>query len=85
MGVRRDIDSSPGGDIKALKGLRISTSFAFPRTALRHMLIQAGMDVDHDEVRGIVAKVCPRRHRHTVSMASEALQENLADGFWGER
>src|SRR6476469_2517011 len=50
MGVRKEIDIRRG-DIKALKGLRISSSFAFPKTALRHMLIQAGMDVDHDEVR----------------------------------
>ena len=38
MGLRKDIDI-PRGDIKALKGLRISSSFAFPRTALRHMLM----------------------------------------------
>src|SRR4029078_12594109 len=41
MGIRKDIDIRRG-DIKALRGLRISSSFAFPRTALRHMLIQAG-------------------------------------------
>ena len=39
MGVRKDLDIARG-DIKGLKGLRISSSFAFPRTALRHMLVQ---------------------------------------------
>ena len=34
MGVRKELDISRG-DVKALKGLRISSSFAFPRTALR--------------------------------------------------
>jgi len=80
MGVRKDIDIRRG-DIKALKGLRISTSFAFPRTALRHMLIEAGMDVDHDEVR-IVESLPSKSESHSLD-GLRALQENLADGFWG--
>ena len=80
MGVRKDIDIRRG-DIKALKGLRISSSFAFPRTALRHMLIQAGVDVDHGEVR-IVESLPSKSESHSLD-GVRALQENLADGFWG--
>src|SRR6478672_2801716 len=80
MGVRKDLDIRRG-DIKALKGLRISSSFAFPKTALRHMLIEAGMDVDHDEVR-IVESLPSKSESHSLD-GVKALQENLADGFWG--
>lgn len=80
MGVRKDIDI-PRGDIKALKGLRVSSSFAFPRTALRHMLIEAGIDVDGGEVR-IVESLPSKSESHSRD-GIKALQENLADGFWG--
>jgi len=80
MGLRKDIDI-PRGDIKALKGLRVSSSFAFPRTALRHMLIEAGIDVDQDEVR-IVESLPSKSESHSRD-GIKALQENLADGFWG--
>jgi len=80
MGLRKDIDI-PRGDIKALKGLRVSSSFAFPRTALRHMLMQAGIDVDGGEVR-IVESLPSKSESHSRD-GIRALQENLADGFWG--
>jgi NitT/TauT family transport system substrate-binding protein len=80
MGIRKDIDIRRG-DVEALKGLRISSSFAFPRTALRHMLIQAGIDVDHDEVR-IVESLPSKSESHSLD-GVRALRENLADGFWG--
>jgi hypothetical protein len=77
MGIHKDIDIRRG-DIKALN---ISSSFAFPRTALRHMLIQAGIDVDQDEVR-IVESLPSKSESHSLD-GVKALQENLADGFWG--
>ncbi len=80
MGVRKDLDI-PRGDISALKGLRISSSFAFPRTALRHMLIESGLDVDNDEVR-IVESLPSASHTHSRD-GIRALEENIADGFWG--
>ncbi len=80
MGVRKDLDI-PRGDIKALKGLRISSSFAFPRTALRHMLVEAGLDMDHDEVR-IVESLPTDSEWHSRDGVS-AIQQNHADGFWG--
>jgi NitT/TauT family transport system substrate-binding protein len=80
MGIRKDIDITRG-DIKALKGLRISSSFAFPRTALRHMLVEAGIDMDNDEVQ-IVESLRTDSEWHSRD-GIKALQENHADGFWG--
>lgn len=80
MGVRKDLDI-PRGDIKALKGLRIASSFAFPRTALRHMLVEAGLDMDHDEVR-IIESLPTDSEWHSRDGVS-AIQQNHADGFWG--
>jgi NitT/TauT family transport system substrate-binding protein len=80
MGVRKDIDIARG-DIKALKGLRISSSFAFPRTALRHMLVAAGLDMDHDEVR--IVESLPTDSEWHSRDGVKAIRENYADGFWG--
>jgi NitT/TauT family transport system substrate-binding protein len=80
MGLRKDINIRRG-DLKALKGLRIASSFAFPRTALRHMLIEAGIDMDGDEVR-IVDSPPSEGESHSRDGVN-ALQDNVADGFWG--
>lgn len=80
MGVRKDLDI-PRGDLAALEGLRISSSFAFPRTALRHMLVEAGLDMDHDAVR-IVESLPSPSEWHSLD-GVKAIRENLADGFWG--
>lgn len=80
MGIRKDIDIRRG-DIQALKGLRISTSFAFPCTALRHMLTQAGLDLSREEVR-IVESLPSKSESHSLD-GLRALKENLADCFWG--
>lgn len=80
MGLRKEVDIRRG-DIKGLSGLRISSSFAFPRTALRHMLIEAGMDMQHDEVR-IVESPATASQLHSRD-GVRALQSGLADGFWG--
>jgi ABC-type nitrate/sulfonate/bicarbonate transport system substrate-binding protein len=45
------------------------------------MLIQAGIDVDQDEVR-IVESLPSKTESHSLD-GVKALQENLADGFWG--
>jgi ABC-type nitrate/sulfonate/bicarbonate transport system substrate-binding protein len=80
MGLRKDVDIQRG-DIKGLSGLRISSSFAFPRTALRHMLVEAGMDMQNDEVR-IVESLRSASELHSRDGVN-ALQSGLADGFWG--
>lgn len=80
MGVRKDLDIARG-DLQALKGLRIASSFAFPRTALRHMLMQAGLDVDGGEVQ-IVESLPSASHMHSRD-GIKAIETGHADGFWG--
>jgi len=80
MGVRRNLDIRRG-DIKALKGLRIASSFAFPRMALRHMLVAAGINMDNDEV-SLVESLPVDSEMHSRD-GIKALQTNYADGFWG--
>jgi ABC-type nitrate/sulfonate/bicarbonate transport system substrate-binding protein len=80
MGVRKDLDVQRG-DIKALKGLRIASSFAFPRMALRHMLINAGIDVDNNEIQ-IVESLPVESHMHSRD-GMKAIETNYADAFWG--
>jgi ABC-type nitrate/sulfonate/bicarbonate transport system substrate-binding protein len=45
------------------------------------MLIEAGIEVDHDEVR-IVESLPSGSHSHSRD-GIRALEENIADGFWG--
>lgn len=78
MGIRKDIEISRG-DIAALKGLRIASSFAFPRTALRHMLSEAGLDLDDVE---IVESLATQSEWHSLD-GIRAIRENHADAFWG--
>ena len=80
MGLRNDVEIRRG-DIKGLIGLRISSSFKFPRTALRHMLVEAGIDMQHDEVQ-IVESPAIASELHSRD-GIRALQIGLADGFWG--
>lgn len=80
MALRKDIDIARG-DIKALKGLRIASSPAFPRAALHHMLTEAGLDMDRGDVR-IIESAPSTSEKHSRD-GIKALQENVADGFWG--
>jgi ABC-type nitrate/sulfonate/bicarbonate transport system substrate-binding protein len=83
MGIRADLNVKRG-DINALKGLRISSSQSSPGQALRHMLIEAGIDFERDNVR-IVSKSLPKE-RGQMFRGSDgivALQQGIADAFWG--
>ena len=62
LAVRADLNVKRG-DLAGLKGLRISSSTAFPVIALRHMLVEAGIALERDEVR-IVASPSPNSDRH---------------------
>jgi len=80
MALRKDIDIARG-DLKALKGLRIAASPPFPSAALRHMLVQAGLDMDRGDVRIIESK--PSTSEKHSRDGINALRDNVADGFWG--
>ena len=78
MGIRKDIDIQQG-DIQALKGLRVSSSFKFPRTALRHMFAEAGMAPDDIH---IVESLASESEWHSLD-GIRAIEQNHADAFWG--
>jgi ABC-type nitrate/sulfonate/bicarbonate transport system substrate-binding protein len=78
MGIRKDIDIRQG-DIQALKGLRVSSSFKFPRTALLHMLAEAGMAQGDIQ---IVESLASESEWHSLD-GIRAIEQNHADAFWG--
>jgi ABC-type nitrate/sulfonate/bicarbonate transport system substrate-binding protein len=82
MAVRADLDLKRG-DLGGLKGLRIASSTAFPGMALRHMLADAGIDLERDKVR-IVASPSTNPDRHLRGRDGiEAITQGIADAYWG--
>jgi NitT/TauT family transport system substrate-binding protein len=81
LAVRADL-AIKRGDLTALKGLRISSSTAFPEIGLRHLLKQADMDLDRDKISIVPLPNTEDEHlKYRVGV--EALRQNIADGYWG--
>ncbi len=78
MGIRKDIEIARG-DVAALKGLRVSSSFKFPRTALRHMFAEAGLGPDDVT---IVESLATEGEWHSLD-GIRAIETGHADAFWG--
>ena len=70
------------GDLAALKGLRISASTAFPEVGLRHLLKQAGLDLERDRV-SIVPMPSTKDEHLKYRVGVDALAQNIADAYWG--
>ena len=81
LAVRADLPVKRG-DLNALKGLRISSSTAFPETGLRHMLREAGIDLVRDNVSIVPLPVTPDEHLK-ARVGVMALNQNIADAYWG--
>ncbi len=81
LAVRADLDARRG-DLDALKGLRISSSTAFPEVGLRHLLKQAGIDLQRDRV-SIVPLPNTKDEHLKYRVGVEALNQNIADAYWG--
>jgi NitT/TauT family transport system substrate-binding protein len=81
LAVRADLDVRRG-DLDALKGLRISASTAFPEVGLRHLLKQAGIDLDRDKV-SIVPLPNTKDEHLKYRVGVEALSQDIADAYWG--
>jgi ABC-type nitrate/sulfonate/bicarbonate transport system substrate-binding protein len=82
MGVRADLDIKQG-DVHAVKGLRISSSTAWPGVGLRHMLADAGIDLERDNVRIVASPSSGRDQELRGGDGVLAIEQNIADGFWG--
>ena len=82
MGIRADLDVTRG-DLMALRGLRISSSFSSPGEGLRHMLAEAGIDLDRDNVRIVKAPSAGKHQKFRGNDGVVALQQGISDAFWG--
>jgi len=81
LAVRADLDVKRG-DLDALKGMRISSSTAFPEVGLRHLLKQSGIDLERDKV-SIVPMPSTKDEHFKYRVGVDALAQNVADAYWG--
>jgi NitT/TauT family transport system substrate-binding protein len=81
LAVRADLEVKRG-DLGALKGLRISSSTAFPEVGLRHLLRQSGIDLEQDRV-SIVPLPHTKDEHLKYRVGVDALDQNIADAYWG--
>ena len=81
LAVRADL-AVTRGDLAALKGLRISASRAFPEVGLRHLLKEAGIDLQRDKV-SIVPLPDTKDEHLKYRVGVDALAQNIADAYWG--
>jgi len=81
LAIRADLNVRKG-DLNAIKGLRISASKGFPGVGLRHLLDEAGLDLERDKI-----KIVPPPHVSNNSARGrsgvDAITQNLADAYWG--
>lgn len=82
MGIRADLDVKKG-DLQALKGLRISSSQAAPGQGLRHMLAEAGVDLERDNVKIVKSPSAGKHQKFRGMDGVDALQQGISDAFWG--
>lgn len=80
LAVRADLDIKRG-DMNALKGLRLSASPPWPILSLEYMLKDAGIDLKRDNVRLVPA--VPMHDWAQGHVGIVAIQQGIADGYWG--
>jgi ABC-type nitrate/sulfonate/bicarbonate transport system substrate-binding protein len=81
LAVRADLDVKRG-DMNALKGLRISSSTAFPNMALKHMLAEAGIDLERDKVEIVPSPTTGKNELWRGHDGIDAIERG-ADAYWG--
>jgi ABC-type nitrate/sulfonate/bicarbonate transport system substrate-binding protein len=78
MAVRADLGVKRG-DMNAIKGLRISSSTAFPDLALKH---QAGIDLERDKVEIVPSLTTGKNELWHGRDGVDAIKRG-ADAYWG--
>src|SRR5262245_985196 len=78
LALRADLHATRG-DYSAVKGQRISASGP-PSILLRRMLEDARIDLERDQVQIVPAPAPPG---NWARVGAEAIEQYLADGFWG--
>ena len=82
LAVRADLDIKRG-EVNAIKGLRISSSPAWPGLGLRHMLRESEIDLSRDKVQ-IVPSPPPIGDKGWMARNGiDALERDQADAYWG--
>ena len=70
------------GDMDAIKGLRISSSTAFPNMVLKHMLAEAGINLERDKVEIVSSPATGKNELWRGRDGVDAIERG-ADAFWG--
>jgi ABC-type nitrate/sulfonate/bicarbonate transport system substrate-binding protein len=79
LAVRSDLKCERG-DVGAVKGLRLSAS-VLPGLTMKKLLEEAGIDFQRDNVRLVAS---PRRTSQNWAWDGvDALEQGVADGYWG--
>jgi NitT/TauT family transport system substrate-binding protein len=82
LAVRAGLDVKRG-DLAALKGLRISSSMAWPVIGLKHLLAEAGIDLARDNVAIVPAPSRSEDAHFMGHVGVDAIKQGLADAYWG--
>ncbi|MGA8971531.1 MAG: ABC transporter substrate-binding protein [Pseudolabrys sp.] len=82
LAVRADLDVKRG-DVNAVKGLRISSSTAFPNMALRYMLAESGIDLERDNVQIVPSPSTNKNEQWRGRDGVDAFEQGIADAYWG--
>ena len=79
LAVRSDI-TCERGDVSAVKGLRLSAAVE-PGLTMKRLLEEAGIDFERDNVR--IVPTPPRTSPNLAWDGVDAIEQGLADGYWG--
>jgi ABC-type nitrate/sulfonate/bicarbonate transport system substrate-binding protein len=82
LAVRRDLDVKRG-DLQALKGLRISAAVTDPGKLLRHMLDEAGLDLERDKIQIVPPPPTYGDKGYMARNGIDAITQGQADAYWG--
>ena len=79
LAVRADIPCERG-DVSAVKGLRLSAAVE-PGLTMKRVLEEGGIDLERDNVR--IVPTPPRTSPNLAWDGVDALEQGIADGYWG--
>lgn len=82
LAVRKDLNVTKG-DLNALKGLKISVSAGFPSFGLRHLIDEAGLDLQRDNITLMPQKPGASGPDFRGRWGADAITNSGADAFWG--
>ena len=79
LAIRSDIPCERG-DVNAVKGLRLSAAIE-PGLTMKRLLEEAGIDLARDNVR--IVPTPPRTSPNLAWDGVDAIEQGIADGYWG--